>query len=64
VFHVSGIPQTENGTNGKWELWFVCCKRETETANFRLFDANGKREQLTSFCLLKMENGSLFSLVS
>jgi hypothetical protein len=39
--HVSEIPQTENGTNGKWQHPFVCCRRKTETANFRLFAANG-----------------------
>ncbi len=41
-----------NGTNGKWQLLFVCCKLKTETANFRLFAANWNR------------NVSLFSLVN
>ncbi len=52
VSHVLGIPQTENETNGKWHLPFVCCKRKTKT--------------LTSVCLLQTEtvNGRLFSLVS
>jgi hypothetical protein len=63
--HVSKIPQIENGTNGKQQLPFICCKRKTATANFRLFAANGKREWQTSVCLLQTEteNGSLFSLV-
>jgi hypothetical protein len=39
--HVSGIPQTENGTHGKRQLPFVCCKRKTETAYFHLFAGNG-----------------------
>ncbi len=30
-FHVC----TENGTNGKWQLSFVCCKRKTDMANLR-----------------------------
>jgi hypothetical protein len=36
----------ENGTNGKRQFPFVCCKRETETANFRLSAANrtGKKK--------------------
>jgi hypothetical protein len=55
----------ENGTNGKWQLLFVCCKWKKETASFRLFAANRKRKQHTSMCLLQteMENGSMFSLV-
>jgi hypothetical protein len=45
-FHVSRILQTENGTNRKRGLPFVCCKGKTETANLRLFaaDGNGKRK--------------------
>jgi hypothetical protein len=31
----------ENGTNGKQQLPFVCCKEKTESANLRLFAANG-----------------------
>jgi hypothetical protein len=27
---------------GKQQLPFVCCKQKSETANFRLFSANGK----------------------
>jgi hypothetical protein len=34
--------QTKNGTNGKWQLLFVCCRPKTEMANTRLFAANGK----------------------
>jgi hypothetical protein len=49
--HVSGILQTENRTNGKQQLSFVCCKQKAEKANFGLLAAN------------KTENGSLFSLV-
>jgi hypothetical protein len=37
----SGIPQTENGTNGKRQLPVVRCKRKTETQ--------------TSVCLLQTE---------
>ncbi len=46
--HVSRIPQTENGTNGKWKLPTVCCKQKTEMANFCSFAANrnGKRKFL------------------
>jgi hypothetical protein len=40
----------ENGSNGKQQLPFYLCLQNAETANFRLFAANG--------------NGSLFSLVS
>jgi hypothetical protein len=47
--HVSGILQTENGTDGKWQLLFLCCKPYIETANVRLFAANGngKRKFVT-----------------
>jgi hypothetical protein len=31
----------ENGTNTKRQLPYVCCEQKTETANFRLFAANG-----------------------
>jgi hypothetical protein len=62
---VSGIRQTENRTNGKQQLPFICCKRKTATANFRLSVANGKRQWQNSVCLLQAEteNGNLFSLV-
>jgi hypothetical protein len=33
--------EQKNGANGKRQLPFVSCKRKTETANFRLFVANG-----------------------
>jgi hypothetical protein len=39
----SRIPQTENGTNGKWQLLFVFSKR--------------KRKPQTSVCLLLTEMG-------
>ncbi len=39
---------TENKTNENRQLLFVCCKRTKETANFRLFSANGK--QKTEVC--------------
>jgi hypothetical protein len=49
--YVSGIPPTENGTNGKRKLPFV-------------FSANGKRKRLPFFLLqIKTGNGRLFSLV-
>ncbi len=35
----------KNGANERWQLLFICCKQTTETANFRLFAANGKRKQ-------------------
>jgi hypothetical protein len=50
IVPVSKYIYTENGPNGKGQLLFACCKRKTETPNFRLFAANG--------------NGSLLSLVS
>jgi hypothetical protein len=43
--HISGIPQTEKGTNGKWQPPFDFCKRKTETTNVRLFDANENGKQ-------------------
>ncbi len=46
---VSGIPQTENGTHGKWHLPFVFCERKTETANFHLFAANRKKKRKCVF---------------
>jgi hypothetical protein len=36
---------TENGTNGKWQLMFVCCIFKMKTANFRLFAANRNRKE-------------------
>ncbi len=47
--HVSGILQTENGSNGKRHLPFVFCKRKTEMANLRLFAANGNGKRLFVF---------------
>jgi hypothetical protein len=38
--HVHIYKYMEKGTNGKWQLPTVCCKRKTELANFRLFAAN------------------------
>ncbi len=35
----------ENGTNGKWQLPFVCCKQKTEITNFNIFPANGNGKQ-------------------
>jgi hypothetical protein len=29
--HISGVPQTENGANGKWQLPFVFCRQKVET---------------------------------
>jgi hypothetical protein len=45
--------QTENG-NGK--LLFVCCKRKTAMANFRLFAANGNGKW--KFVFLDLPNAS------
>jgi hypothetical protein len=39
---VSKYIETENGTNRKLQLPFVCCKQKTEMANFCLFSANRK----------------------
>jgi hypothetical protein len=39
----------EEGTNGKRQLSFVCWKREKETANFRLFVANGNGQRKLVF---------------
>jgi hypothetical protein len=41
--NVSMSPCFRNSAKGKWQLPFVFCKREAETANFCLFAANGKR---------------------
>ncbi len=41
LFQVINI---ENGTNGKQQHLFVCCKRKTEMAKFQLFSANRKTE--------------------
>jgi hypothetical protein len=43
-----------NSANGKWnkrkkQLLFVCCKRKTEKANFRLPAANGNGKQTFVF---------------
>jgi hypothetical protein len=51
---------TETGTIGKWQLPIVCCKRKTETANFRLVSANGKRKLV--FLGLKTINSNPFSV--
>ncbi len=37
---------TENGTNGKWQLMFVCCILKMKTANFRLSAANRNRKEM------------------
>ncbi len=47
--HVSGIPQTKNGSNGKQPLPFVFCKWKTEIANFRIFAANGNGKWMFVF---------------
>ncbi len=51
MFHVSRILLMENGTKGKQQLSFVCCKNNTETTNFLLFasNGNGKRKFLVFF---------------
>ncbi len=33
-----------NGTSGKRQFLFVCCKRKTEVANLHLFAVNGNRK--------------------
>jgi hypothetical protein len=52
--HVSGVPQTENKTNGKWQLLFF------------VVATNGKQNRRISVCSLQTEtkNGSLFTLVN
>jgi hypothetical protein len=47
--HVTGIPPTENGTNGKLQFPFVCYIRKTETANFCLFAANRNDKRKSVF---------------
>ncbi len=39
--HAHTHTHTKNRTNGKQQFPLVCCKQEKETANFRLFAANG-----------------------
>jgi hypothetical protein len=53
---VSRIAQIENETNGKWQLLFVCCKRET--ANFRLFATNEKGKRKFVFLGRQTMNGN------
>jgi hypothetical protein len=62
--HVSRILQTENGTNRKRGLPFVCCKEKTETVNLRLFaaDGNGKRKFLFLGRQMLTSNRRLFFL--
>ncbi len=58
-FSVSLNIYTENRTNGKLQLPFVCCKRKTETANFRLYcTANGNRKRNFVFLGQQMINSS------
>jgi hypothetical protein len=47
--HVSGIPQTENGTNRKQEISFVFCNWKTGAAKFHLFAAIGNGKQTYVF---------------
>jgi hypothetical protein len=70
-FHVSMSPSpclcvsmfaefrnTENRTNGKRQLPFVCCKREMEMTDFRLFAANGNRKWKFVFLFRQTINGN------
>jgi hypothetical protein len=47
-FHVSGIPQTENETNGKWQLPFVCCKWKSN-GKLQFFYCKQKRKTEVCF---------------
>jgi hypothetical protein len=60
--HISRIPQTENGTNRKWQLLFVCCKWKKETVNFHLIAENGKGK--TKVCFPWSLNGKCYSMVA
>jgi hypothetical protein len=48
----------ENGTDGKWQLPFVCCKRKTEAENLPFFDANGNGNRKFVFIGLETVNGN------
>jgi hypothetical protein len=51
--------QTENRNS---KLPFVCCKQKTETANFRLFSANGKRKfGFLNRCMINGNQNCCFS---
>jgi hypothetical protein len=48
--HVSEVPQTRNGTNGKLQLPFAFCKRKKDTANFvSLLQTEAENENLFSW---------------
>jgi hypothetical protein len=57
---------TENGTNGKRQLQFVCCKQKMEMANFYLYATNrvGKGIAVTANVpiYVRMENQESKSL--
>ncbi len=49
---------TENGTNGKQKLPFVCCKWKKHTKNFRLFATNRNGKWKFVFLSRKRINGN------
>ncbi len=51
----------KNGTNGKRQLSFVCCKRKMEMANFLLFSANGERKFVFSWSVIDNGNQRLLN---
>jgi hypothetical protein len=52
--NISGIPQKENGTNGKWQFPFVFCKRKME----RLLATKGNGKQAFVFLGQQTINGN------
>jgi hypothetical protein len=54
--------QTENGTNGRWQVPFVFCKRKTETANFGFVTANGNGKWKFVFLGQQMINGNTIAV--
>jgi hypothetical protein len=56
--NVSGILQTENGTNGKQQLPFVFCKRKAGISNFSLFAAIRNRKLIFVFLGRQAINGN------
>jgi hypothetical protein len=51
-------PNGHPTANGKRQLPFARCKQKMETANFRLFAANGKGKQKIVFLGQQMINGT------
>jgi hypothetical protein len=56
--HTHTPTHKKNGTNGKRLYPFVCCKRKKETANFRLFAANGNGKRNFVFLVWQTINAN------